>query len=104
MIRHIVMVQFRSDVTQEQKNQVFLQLGDLKKVLPGILDFQCGSNSSPEHALTRGYNDLFWFDFDSTQSRDDYLIDPAHLAAGKRLVEQVEGGAQGIVVADVEFN
>lgn len=103
MIRHIVLVRFRGDVTDEEKADVFERLRALQDHLPGVLDFRSGSNVSPESHLLRGYNDLFWFDFADAKARDIYLDDPQHKAAGAHLVAHAEGGRDGLIVADIEI-
>ncbi len=101
MIRHIVLLRFRSDVTAEQRHQLFQGLAGLRRGLPGILDFHAGPNISVEGPLTRGFNDGFWFDFSDEAARDAYLADPEHQAIGTRIVAALEGGADGIVVFDI---
>lgn len=101
MVRHIVLVRFRKDVTADTKNSIFNQLSQLKTQIDGILGFQSGPNNSPETELTRGYNDLFWVDFETHDARNKYLSHPAHEIAGKRLVDNSEGGLEGLVVADL---
>ena len=103
MIRHIVLIRFRPDVTPDQKAAVFERLEALRNHLPGITDFQSGRNVSPESHLIRDYNDLFWFDFEDANARDIYLGDPAHKAAGADLVAHTEGGPDGLIVADIEI-
>ncbi len=103
MIRHIVLVRFRGDVTDQEKADIYRQLGALRDHLPGIVDFQCGANVSQETPLVRGLNDGFWFDFEDAGARDAYLDDERHKAAGGRLVDMAEGGLEGITVADFEF-
>ena len=41
-------------------------------------------------------------DLADAAARDRYLVDPAHKAAGARLVAALEGGATGLVVFDLE--
>ena len=103
MIRHLVLVRFRPDVTADQKAAVFDTLAALRDHLPGIVDFQHGPNISPESHLIRDFNDLFWFDFEDAKARDIYLDDPAHKAAGANLVAHAEGGRDGLIVADIEI-
>jgi len=104
MIRHIVLVKFRSDIESDLKASIFSQLDQLRTQINGIIDFHSGANVSVELPLVRGFNDLFWFDFVDAASRDEYLVHPAHVAAGKRLVEHLEGGRDGIIVADIELD
>ncbi len=103
MIRHIVLVHFRQDVTAEDKAEIYGELGALRGHLPGIVDFQCGENVSPETAVVRDLKDGFWVDFEDAAARDAYLADEKHQAAGSKLVALAEGGLDGITVADFEF-
>ena len=103
MIRHIVLVRFRADVTDQEKADIYRDLGKLRDHLGGIVDCQFGANISPETAVVHGFNDGFWFDFEDAAARDAYLEDDKHQAAGGRLVEMAEGGLEGITVADFEF-
>ncbi len=100
MIRHIVLVRFRGDVSPEEKESIFRELNGLRNHLEGILDFQSGPNISPETALLRGFNDGFWVDFRDAAARDAYLEDDKHRDVGGRLVALAEGGLDGIAVAD----
>lgn len=100
MIRHIVLIRFRSEISTQEKDGLYRQLGDLRNHLDGILDFQAGPNISPETALVRGFVDGFWFDFEDAAARDAYLKDDRHKAVGSQLVECAEGGLDGIAVAD----
>lgn len=102
MIRHIVLVRFRTDVSADEKAAVFEQLAALRNHLPGVVDFRHGPNVSPESHLIRGFNDIFWFDFTDDKARDIYLDDPDHKAAGANLVAHAEGGRDGLIVVDVE--
>ena len=103
MIRHIVLVRFRADVTDQEKADIYRALGELRGHLGGILDCQFGPNVSPETAVVHDFNDGFWFDFEDAAARDAYLNDEKHKAAGSRLVKLAEGGLGGITVADFEF-
>jgi len=100
VIRHIVLVRFRGDVSPEEKESIFRELNGLRNHLEGILDFQSGPNISPETALLRGFNDGFWVDFRDAAARDAYLEDDKHRDVGGRLVALAEGGLDGIAVAD----
>ena len=41
-------------------------------------------------------------DLADAAARDRYLVDPAHKAAGARLVAALEGGRDGLIVFDLE--
>ena len=100
MIRHMVTVRFRPDLPATEKAAIYKTLGDLRGHLSGILDYRTFANISPEAPVVRGFLDMFWFDFADAASRDAYLIDPAHQAAGARLVAAC-GGVDGLLVCDI---
>ncbi len=101
MIRHIVALHFRAGTTAESKAELYRDLAALKGHIEGILDFRHFDNVSVETPLVRGFNDVFWFDFRDAGVRDAYLDDPVHKAIGARIVAELEGGIDGVFVADV---
>lgn len=101
MIRHIVALRFKAGTTAAQKDAIYAALATLKPLIPGILAFHAGPNVSVE-PLSRGFDDVFWFDFRDAAVRDAYLIHPAHQAAGAQIVAQTEGGVDGVFVFDFE--
>jgi len=100
MIRHCVLVRFRSEVTQEQRNDVYAELESLREVVPGFLAMYFGPNVSPE-GLHQGFADGFTMDFVDEAARDAYLEHPDHKAAGSKLVAALEGGRDGLIVFDM---
>jgi hypothetical protein len=102
MIRHIVALRFRAGTAPATKAALYAELAGLSGHIAGILDFQTSPNVSVELPLVRGFNDVFWFDFRDTAVRDAYLVDPVHQAIGGRIVAELEGGADGVFVFDVE--
>ncbi|MDB5665782.1 Dabb family protein [Cypionkella sp.] len=100
MIRHIVALRFKAGTTEQTKAGLYTELAGLSAHIDGILDFQSSANVTVE-PLSRGFDDVFWFDFKDTEVRDAYLIHPAHQAAGARIVAETEGGIEGIFVFDV---
>lgn len=103
MIRHFVLLRFRDDVTRETRDELFASLSNLRKHLSGVTGFHAGPNVSVETEMIRGYNDAFWFDFESDEARNAYLEDTEHQAVGTRIVAHTIGGADGVVVVDMEF-
>ena len=102
MIRHLVLTRFRHEASAGEIAAVFNDLRDLRRHMPGMLNFHAGANVSPE-ALARGYSHAIAIDFADSASRDAYLIDPAHKAAGARLVAACAGGVDGVLVIDIEI-
>jgi hypothetical protein len=101
MIRHIVLIRFKVSVTADERARLFAELSGLKPLIAGTRDFFAGQNISPETPVTHGFNDGFWFDFENSEVRDAYLIDPRHQAIGAKLVSAAEGGLEGIQVFDI---
>ncbi|WP_420857409.1 Dabb family protein [Marivivens marinus] len=103
MIRHLVHLRFRADVSQAEKQQLFDRLAGLADRIDGVLDFQHRANVSVETPLVRGFLDMFWFDFRDVSVRDAYLVDEVHQVIGADIVAALEGGAEGVFVCDVEI-
>lgn len=101
MIRHIVSLRFRVDTPQATKDALYRDLAALSGHINGIEDFHSFANVSVEDDLVRGFRDVFWFDFRDEAARDAYLADPTHREVGARLVAELEGGMDGLLVADV---
>lgn len=102
MLRHFVALRFKAGTTDATKKKLMDELAGLSGHIGGILDFQVRANVSVEDALVRDFRDVFWFDFRNTAVRDTYLVDPEHQAVGARIVAELEGGADGVFVADFE--
>ncbi|MGA2042357.1 MAG: Dabb family protein [Roseiarcus sp.] len=100
MIRHIVLVKFRSGLPAGEIAAVFAALDDLRAATPGMSRFDAGADVSPE-GLARGFTHAFTVDFANVAARDAYLVHPAHQAAGARLVGAAEGGIDGLLVIDI---
>jgi hypothetical protein len=100
MIRHIVLLRFRPEITIDQRNAIYSELASLKSVVPGMLAMSYGPNVSPE-GKDKGFANGFSMDFIDEAARDAYLIHPDHQAAGGRLVAALEGGRDGLIVFDL---
>mgnify|MGYP000047143214 FL=1 len=100
MIRHIVLLRFRAEITTAEKTSIYAELESLRELVPGFLGMSCGANASPE-GLHQGYTEGFTMDFADEAVRDAYLEHPAHKAAGGRMVAALEGGRDGLIVFDM---
>ena len=100
MIRHFVALRFRAGTPEATKQALMHDLEALTNRIDGILDFQARPNVSVEDPLVRGFRDVFWFDFESEAVRDAYLADDVHREIGGRMVAELEGGRDGVFVAD----
>lgn len=102
-VRHVVLVRFATGTEPGEIEAVFDALANLKAVVPGMLGFDAGRNTSPE-GLARGYTHGFVVDFADAAARDAYLAHPDHKVAGAALVALCEGGIDGILVLDFELS
>lgn len=102
MIRHIVALRFKPGTAAATKAELYAGLAGLKDHIEGVISFHAGPNVSVE-PLSRGFDDLFWFDFRDAAVRDAYLIHPAHQALGARIVAETEDGIEGVFAFDVEM-
>lgn len=100
MIRHIVLLRFRPEITDAEKTAIYADLESLRELVPGFVGMSYGPNVSPE-GLHQGYTEAFAIDFTDAAARDAYLVHPAHKAAGSRLVAALEGGREGLIVFDI---
>ncbi len=100
MIRHIVLVRFRPEITTDEQRAIYAELESLRELVPGFLGMSYGPNVSPE-GLHQGFTEGFSIDFVDEAARDAYLVHPAHKAAGGRLVAALDGGRDGLVVFDI---
>lgn len=95
-----MLLKYRADVPTAERQGIYDQLAALRGHLK-ISAMSFGPNVSPE-GLHQGFVDGFTMDFPDAAARDAYLADPAHQAAGGRLVAALEGGIAGLLVFDIE--
>lgn len=100
MIRHIVLLRLRPEVTDAEIGPVFAEIHALRGVLPGLRAVASGRSESPEQ-MERGYLHGMVVEFDDWAALHNYLEDPRHRAAGAKLVAAAQGGPDGILVFDL---
>ena len=100
MIRHLVLLRFRPEVTDDEKAALMAGLDALRGRVPGMLSFTALENVGVEPPVMHGFLDGFAIDFVDAAARDAYLADPEHRALGARLTAACEGGTNGILVFD----
>lgn len=77
VLRHLVLYQFKPEVTPAQLQQVIDAFSQLPKKIDGIVGFEHGPNVSPE-GKTEGLTYCFNVTFRDEKARDAYLVHPAH--------------------------
>ena len=100
MIRHIVLVRFREDVTALQIEAIFADLASIRGKVAGLMEIHSGRSESPE-GIERGYLHGFTIDFDGWPALAAYQDHPDHRRVGAALVAHAQGGLDGILVFDL---
>ncbi len=100
MIRHIVLMKARPEVTESQIAAIFADLAAIKTLLPGVLAIHSGRSESPEQ-IERGYMHGFTVDFADWPALAAYQDHPDHKRVGAALVAAAQGGLDGLLVFDL---
>jgi Stress responsive A/B Barrel Domain len=100
MIRHIVLIRFRPEVSERHIAGIFADLHAIKAKLPGVLSITSGRSESPEK-IERGYLHGFVVDFTDWDALAAYQSHPDHRQVGEALVAGATGGIDGILVVDL---
>ncbi|MFM6189184.1 MAG: Dabb family protein [Planktothrix sp.] len=100
MIQHIVLFKFKEGISSEKIDEAFTDLEKLKELIPGILSYSSGINSSPEN-INRGYTHGFIMTFATAQDRDVYLPHPEHEKVKEKL-SPILADDEGALVFDFE--
>jgi hypothetical protein len=96
-VKHIALIRFKPATSQAKIKEVFDILGRLPAVIPGILDYCAGPNTSPE-GLDQGFTHAFIMTFKDAAARDTYLPHPEHEKAKQLVLPHVDSA----VVFDFE--
>ena len=83
-LRHVVILKFKDSSTSEQIQEVENAFRKLPSQIEEIIDFEWGTNNSPE-GQAQGFTHVFFVTFASEEDRDVYLPHPAHEAFVKVL-------------------
>ena len=81
LLRHVVLFKFKDSATEEDISQIVEAFRELPQKIDGIVDFEWGTDISPE-GLSDGFTHSFLVSFKDEKSRDEYLPHPAHKAFG----------------------
>lgn len=100
MVRHIVLVKFKSDVSEARVADIWRELYEIEDKVSGLIDIKAGKSESPEQ-IERGYMHGFTVDFESWEALATYQEHPDHKKLGARLVAHTVGGIDGILVFDL---
>ena len=95
VLRHIVMYQFKPDVTPAQLQEVIDAFAGLPKKVNTIIGFEHGPNVSKE-GKSEGFTHVFVVTFKNEKDLADYIAHPAHAD----YVKVVQGRREKVVVFD----
>jgi len=84
VVRHVVLFKFKDGATAEQVKAIEEKFRGLKAQIPQIVDFEWGTNVSPENHA-QGFTHCFFLTFKDAAGRDAYLPHPAHKDFGAQL-------------------
>ncbi|WP_299048116.1 Dabb family protein [uncultured Tateyamaria sp.] len=101
MIRHCVFLRLAPKADAAVLDKVMLGLEDVVHRLDGCSDFRAGPNRDYE-GKTPDYTYGFTLDADNAEALAAYAVDTEHQALGARLAALCEGGAEGILVFDID--
>jgi hypothetical protein len=96
VLRHIVSLQFKEDVSAEQQAQAIQKFWDLKDKIPEIKKFEGGANLRND-GQQEAFSHCFILTFESEAARDIYLPHPEHM----KVVEANKPLLSDILVVDV---
>ena len=101
MLAHCVFLNFSASHDAAARLSVLRALGALSDEVNGMLAFHYGPNLDFE-AKTPDHKDGFIVFFRDREAHLAYERHPKHVALGARLVEMCVGGADGILVYDID--
>ena len=78
-LRHVVLFKFKEGTTEEELKTIEATFAALPSKIPEIVDFEWGTNNSPE-GLDKGFTHCFFVSFSDEKGREVYLPHPDHKA------------------------
>lgn len=102
MIRHIVLIKFKPDVSEMLVAELFTELHQIKDKVPSVASITSGRSESPEK-MERGYMHGFVVDLADWDGLQAYQDHPAHKKLGAKLVENAVSGIDGILCFDIDI-
>ena len=81
VLRHVVLFKFKDGTSEADIQKVVQAFGELPKKVDSIVDFEWGTDSSPEKK-SQGFTHCFFVTFRDAAGRDAYLPHAAHKTFG----------------------
>ncbi len=89
VLRHVVLFKFKEGTSKEKIDEITAAFAELPKKIPAIVDFEYGTDNSPE-GLSDGFNHIWIVTFKDEKGRDEYLPHEAHQEFVKLLKPHLE--------------
>ena len=103
MLKHCVFLNFKNDVSDDEKEAIMAGLASLVGVVDGLIDMTFGPNLDFEKK-SPDFDYGFIVTFRDRQAHLAYETHKTHVVMGGRLVAACHGGVDGIVVFDVDVD
>ncbi|MEL6599166.1 MAG: Dabb family protein [Pseudomonadota bacterium] len=103
MIVHCVFCRFLPDAPPDDIVDVLESLARFAQGLSGVQSVEVGPNRDFE-GKSEGFGHGFIIRFRDRAALEAYAVDPTHVALGGRLCALCVGGADGIMVFDLEVS
>ena len=96
MIKHVVLIKFKPEVTSEQIAEMKKSLAALPAVIPEIKGYDFGEDVRPEKTLDFALVSIF----DDMAAVKRYSVHPEHVTVAKHIRSLCEG----LQIIDFEYN
>ncbi|MEJ5299550.1 MAG: Dabb family protein [Thermodesulforhabdaceae bacterium] len=96
MIKHVIVIKFKSDVSEDEKRRFEEMLGKLPSIIPEIKGFLFGRDVVRSE---RSYDFALVSDFQDLEALERYRVHPDHI----KVLQQVRAIAEQIIAVDFEF-
>ena len=100
-MRHMVLLKFKPTTPREEIGDIFEAIDELQEKIPGIEEIVSGVLQSPED-LSRGFTHGFVMTFADYECLVHYKDHPEHVKVAERIIANLEGGLDGVIVFDFE--
>ena len=101
MLKHCVFLHFKPEYSTAEQTAVLRELAGLTDVVEGLVSVEYGENLDFE-GKSPDYGQGFIATFTNSKALEQYASHPEHQRLGHRLVEMCVGGADGIIVFDLD--
>ncbi|MQQ10144.1 Dabb family protein [Epibacterium sp. SM1979] len=102
MILHCVFCNFKDDVPARDRTAILHQLEQFCGTLDGVFGFEHGPNLDFEQK-SPAYDAGFVIRFENVAALHAYAKHPDHVVLGTRLCSLCNGGADGLMVFDLQL-